>query len=171
MSTSVRRLIVMRHAKSSWDDSRVSDFQRPLNKRGSKTAPMVGELLHSKEITADVVLASPAVRVKETLAKLNPVWRSSAEILWEQSLYLATLDVLQQFIGGLHDSWRSVMFVGHNPGLSQLVQFLTEQPAYLPTAAVAVLEVNSDHWSQAALHRPWRQLAMWKPKELFDISD
>lgn len=156
----------MRHAKSSWDGPPIDDFDRPLNQRGRLAAPLMGRLLSDRGIQVDIVIASTAVRVKETLAGLLPEWNCDPEVLWERTIYLAPVEQLLSTISGLHDSWHSVMIVGHNPGLSELLGRLSNNPQHLPTGAIAMLDASAETWPQSLTLRPWRQVALWKPKEL-----
>jgi len=165
--SNMKRLILLRHAKSSWDDSGLADFQRPLNARGRRVAPMMGQYMYAHQIHADVVLASTAVRVRQTLGELQPKWKCAAEVLWEKSLYLASLQTLESYVVGLHDNWSSALVVGHNPGLSELAGKLAAQEIYLPTCAVAIFDFHVESWPLTLSTGSGKCIAVWKPKELF----
>lgn len=166
MNKDAKRLLLMRHAKSSWEDERLTDFERPLNDRGRRAALRMGRLLREQKIQVDIVIASPAVRVKETLAGLLPEWQCAPEVIWEKALYLAPLERWLSTVAGLHDSWQSVLFVGHNPGLGQLLSHLSNNAQHLPTGSIALLETSAQSWPLSLMLRPWRQTAFWKPKGL-----
>lgn len=164
--TSERRLLVLRHAKSSWSKPEQPDIQRPLNDRGRAAAKLMGKKLRQEQVSVDILLASTATRVRETLDLLLPAWHWDGPIIWEKELYLASCETIIEQVAALTDEWHRVLVVGHNPGLSELVSFLTEQPTDMPTAALAILSGDHGDWATALRHRPWRQLAFWKPKEL-----
>lgn len=164
-----RRLIVMRHAKSDWDDPSLPDHDRPLNQRGRRAAPRMAEQMICQNVRPDVIVASTAVRVRETLELMQPkwlvVWGEPIEVLREKSLYLATPETLISNLRGLHDSWSSAMLVGHNPGLSMLVSQFAHEPLELPTAAVAVLDSEAESWPEATVG-VWKLTNLWLPREL-----
>ncbi len=162
----MKKIILLRHAKSSWADASLPDFERPLNSRGTTIAPAMGKFLRSQCCDSDIILASTALRVRETLEGLLPEWHCSAEVLWEKSLYLATLSTLESYMWGLHDSWSTAMLVGHNPGLSDLASKLASQELYLPTCAIAIFESSAVSWSQF-FPSHCKCVAVWKPKEIF----
>jgi phosphohistidine phosphatase len=163
---SSRQLLILRHAKSSWSDPGANDFERTLNHRGRMAAPQVGRKLRQEKIDVDIVLASSAVRVRETLELLLPAWQYDGPVSWEKQLYLASPETLGQQIAALHSNWNRAMIVGHNPGLSQLASLLTGTPVDMPTAALVHLECTAVDWPSAIRQRDWKQLAFWKPKEL-----
>jgi len=163
-----RRLIVMRHAKSDWANSRLSDHDRPLNDRGRRVAPLMGQYFVAKKMQPHAVIASTATRVRETLSLLLAELPCEPLLFFEQSLYLATTDVLVAHVRGLHDSWAETMIVGHNPGLSEFVSRLAAKPIEMPTAAVAILESDALTWADAITSKSWRLTDNWKPRELFE---
>ncbi|MGN6497434.1 MAG: SixA phosphatase family protein [Tsuneonella sp.] len=143
-----------RHAKSDWDDVTQRDFDRGLNARGRKGARLIGGHIRSHGVKWEVLLASPAVRVKDTLAEAAlPV-----EAVWDENLYLADgttiIDVVKERAGGA----RAVLVCGHNPGLQDLLLELVppaaendlfdEASVKFPTASFAVLELAIDDWGQ-----------------------
>lgn len=136
-------LYLARHAKSSWDDMRLSDFERPLNKRGERDAPMMAEILKAKGVTPQLILSSPALRAKRTAEIYHDVIGGILQFdrrIYEASpmslLYLAQ-EALQD-----HDT---LMIVGHNPALTELVNLLGDTPIYnLPTAAVVGLAFDDE---------------------------
>ena len=143
MGQNVKQLVIMRHAKSSWDDELLTDYERPLNDRGRLAAPLMGRLLREHKINVDVVLASSAVRVRRNSVRLNSRVTSTGcrSILGKVAIHgLVESGYFISTIAGLHDQWQSVMLVGHNPGLSQLLSHFSNEPQRLPTAAIAILE-------------------------------
>ncbi|HEY4139384.1 MAG TPA: histidine phosphatase family protein [Casimicrobiaceae bacterium] len=123
----MKRLTILRHAKSSWDHHGLADFDRPLNDRGWKSARRVGRELKDREIHFDLCVASTAARVRETLDGLVEGYgRLDSEIRFEPRIYEATLATLLDIVRGLPDSSGAPLLVGHNPGLHQLVLELAD---------------------------------------------
>ena len=151
----MKRLTILRHAKSSWDEP-LDDFDRPLNARGRKAATMVGEELKRRGATLDCVIASPAERVRQTLDQLAKGYCAPLDVHFDPRIYLASEDTLLDLIRGIPDDVGSALIVGHNPGLHRLVLLLTSEKGALrhriadnlPTAAVAGVELNAGRWSE-----------------------
>ncbi len=149
-----RRLIVMRHAKSDWSQDGLRDFERPLNSRGHADAPAMGRCLHEAAYRFDYVLSSPAQRARETvLAVCRETGFSEAEIQWRSEIYLAGHTDLLRALGRVPPGAQTVLLVGHNPGLEDLVSHLAGRSQLrafahngklMPTAAVAVLTLPDD---------------------------
>ncbi|MDZ4752698.1 MAG: histidine phosphatase family protein [Flavobacteriales bacterium] len=147
----MRRLFVVRHAKSSWKDQGQDDFDRPLNDRGIRDAPVMAQRLHEKVSGFDVVLCSPARRTSFTLDffKHEFALRNDA-IEMKRSIYDASFGELVSIISSLPDSYRNVMLIGHNPGLSMLVHYFTGQNVNMPTCAIAEIGFGSFTWMEAS---------------------
>ncbi len=148
------QLAILRHAKSSWDNPGLDDFDRPLNARGRQAAPIIGQVLASLKVSPDVVLCSPSRRTRETLDAIAP-YISSAEhhVRFDDQLYLASPDVLTTCIRNAGRNAKRVLLIGHNPGLHELAASLalSGDPAQLanmknhfPTAALALLTLGGD---------------------------
>lgn len=154
----MKTLGLLRHAKSDWDDTAQRDFDRGLNARGRKGARVIGRHIREHGPVWDLVLASPAVRVTATLEGAG----LPQEPIYDQRLYLASYDTIIETIeahaGKGADQAQSVLIVGHNPGLQdvllELVAPAKENPLFreavvkFPTAAYAVVECEIDDWSQ-----------------------
>jgi phosphohistidine phosphatase len=148
-----RELLILRHAKSDWDSGVPSDFERPLAKRGKKDAPRVGEWLYREGLVPELVISSPAERAKQTAEKVcKSMDYKKKKIQWESRLYDADLTRLLRVLADCPPATQTILLVGHNPGLEDLVSFLAgdelEEPAdgkLLPTAALARLEMP-DNW-------------------------
>lgn len=150
-------LTILRHAKSSWDQPGLSDFDRPLNGRGRKAAPLVGREMRNRKLEFDAVFASPAVRVKETIDGLVEGYGRPLAIAFEPELYGADAGSLFQRVRSLPGGVHAPLIVGHNPGLHELVLHLTHDDAEglrervldnLPTAAAAVIELPAVRWDE-----------------------
>jgi len=153
----MKRLAILRHAKSSWADPGMDDFDRPLNDRGRKAARSVGREMERRGLRFDLVLASPAGRVRETLAGIQEQHELGGAIRFEPGIYEAGARTLVDLVQGLPDDCESVLLVGHNPGLHELVLDLTDRDddglrdrirGKFPTAALAVIELPASNWRE-----------------------
>lgn len=162
----MKKLILMRHAKSDWNDPSLSDHDRPLNKRGRRSAPLMADKIESEGLLPEIVLASSAIRVQETLSLMNGTWACEPEVLTEPSLYLATVAEIMQHVHTLHESWTTAMVIGHNPGMGALVGDLAGSALDFPTAAVAVFEADTESWGNSLKKHEWKLLSFWLPREL-----
>jgi len=152
----MKRLTILRHAKSSWDEPGVEDFNRPLYDRGWKAARRMGRELESRGIDFDLVIASPAARVRETIDGLKEKMKLNVEIRFEQRMYLASEKMLLHIVQEIPESSDAPLLVGHNPGLHQLVVELTRPDSHglheraahkFPTAALARIELAANRWA------------------------
>ena len=145
----MKKLFIIRHAKSDWDDSSLDDFDRPLNKRGQKDAPFMGQLLANKNIQPDLILSSPALRAITTSQLIAKEVNYDKAITPNQYIYEAYVTSLQEIIEYIHDSNDTVFLVGHNPGVSALAYMLCGLKENLPTCAVVEIEFNCNSWMDA----------------------
>jgi len=140
-------LYLLRHAKSSWDDPARSDFQRPLNPRGQRTAPFMGELMKKRKLRAEIIVSSPAERAKETAVLVKEAADMQVEIVFDRRIYEASANRLRKVTSELKNGYASAMLVGHNPGIEGFVYNLTGRSEPMPTAALAIIELAIDNWS------------------------
>jgi phosphohistidine phosphatase len=153
-------LAILRHAKSSWDDSRLDDHERPLAKRGAKEAPKVGLYIAEHDLKPDLVLCSDAVRTRATLALIMAEWDGPPpRTSFEEELYLAPPDELLARLHKVGPGVHTVLLIGHNPGVHALALELTGSgdrkligslAKGFPTATLAVLTFEVDAWSGVA---------------------
>ncbi len=143
----MKTLYILRHAKSSWDNADLSDFERPLNKRGQMAAPFMGGLMRGLGFEPYVILSSPAERAKSTTELVKKAGEFDAEIRLDHRIYEASPNALRQIVAELDDAYRSAMIVGHNPGIEGFIRFLTGELEPMPTAALAVIDLNIDKWN------------------------
>jgi phosphohistidine phosphatase len=136
------RLYLLRHAKSSWDDPALADFERPLAPRGRKAAKRIADHAAREGIRPELVICSPAARARETLERVAP-GLGEPEVEFDERLYGATEDELLARLREVPSSVGSVLLVGHNPGTAQLLALLVGTgrplPAEVPTGALASL--------------------------------
>lgn len=151
----MKRLYLLRHAKSSWDDESLPDHDRPLSGRGRRAADAIGRHLRDEGIAPELVLCSSAARTRETLARIG----LDGEI--ERALYGAGASELLARLRELPPSVESVLMIGHNPGMHDLALALTGEPSdKYPTGALATIEL--DDWTA----RSGRLIAFVRPREL-----
>jgi len=145
-------LYLLRHAKSSWNDHTLSDFERPLNKRGTSQLPEIAAVLTAKQHLPQVIISSPANRAFST-AKIMAIslCRDENEIGSEKRVYEATFSNLIYLLQETADEIDCLLLVGHNPGLSNLVNVLSKQKtAPLPTCALVELHLDIESWTEVA---------------------
>lgn len=147
----MKTLYLLRHAKSSWDDPGLDDFDRPLAKRGREAAARIGRLMADRGWVPDLALVSPALRARDTWEGVAPAFAAPVETRFEPALYLAAPDDILALLRALPDAPQSVVLVGHNPGLEQCAALLAgggsdpeplaRMTAKFPTAALARFDV------------------------------
>ena len=157
----MKTLTILRHAKSGWDAPVERDFDRPINTRGRRGAELIGQYLKRQEMAVDRIVASPAVRVVETLDIFRPAaGLDELEPHWDRRIYLASAATLLDVIRDAGRDAQHLLIAGHNPGLEDLVLMLVPEGAdedlgdrlradveeKLPTAALARLELDIDDW-------------------------
>jgi phosphohistidine phosphatase len=144
----MKELMIVRHAKSSWDDDTLSDFERPLNERGRTEALDMAIKWSNSPWRPDLLVCSTAVRAQETLQffqyHLDP--NRNTEVRLELDIYDATLATLLDILNSLPSQVDRVMIFGHNPGFSKLLAFLTGEYYELPTCATALVQLEIEDW-------------------------
>lgn len=157
----MKTLFALRHAKSSWEDGMLEDFDRPLSKRGREAAVAMGAYLCRSGIRPALVLCSPSQRTRETLDRVHTALDSPLPVRFEKQLYLADAMTLLNRVRDVDDSLASVMLVGHNPGLQQFLLLLTadthdkkrQSLAFkYPTGSLAIIEAPAARWAELAPH-------------------
>jgi phosphohistidine phosphatase len=168
----MRRVYLLRHAKSSWKDRSLADRDRPLAGRGKRAAKAVAGRLQAEGIRLDLVLCSPARRASETLERVEAAFGDQVEARLDEALYGANEAELLARLRALPDEVDSVMVIGHNPGLEELALALASEGAQLarmrekfPTAALATIDLPTNSWS--AIERGSGELvAFVRPRDL-----
>jgi phosphohistidine phosphatase len=152
----MKLLYLLRHAKSSWDDPDLDDFDRPLNKRGRKSAKAMAAHFRAAGVAPDIVLCSPAKRTRETLKHLAPAL-DHVPVRLDRRIYEASYQTLLLCLADLPSEVESVLLVGHNPGLERLALYLMSDQGHgpgaarlqdkYPTGSLAVLSAPASEWS------------------------
>lgn len=145
----MKKLLLLRHAKSSWDDPELADFDRPLNSRGIRSAKFLGELIHEREISADRVVSSTAKRAKQTAVLVSQIG-GLPDVVYDERIYQASVIRLIGLVGEFDDAFDSVLLIGHNPGIAELIRVLTGESHEIPTAALSRISLPIERWSDVA---------------------
>jgi phosphohistidine phosphatase len=171
----MKRIYLLRHAKSSWDDPTLADEDRPLAPRGRRAAKVMARHLRRREIAPEVVVCSPSRRTRQTLTRIAPGLGKNADVQIKPELYAGSAAALLEVLHEVPDEVDSMMLIGHNPGIQDLALSLARAGSEsmrvrnkFPTAALATLEFNAS----------WRELApgsaelvsFVKPKELSEAG-
>lgn len=164
----MKTLLILRHAKSSWDNPSLSDYDRPLNKRGKRDAPRIGAHLKQAGVVPDRILTSSAKRARKTAKKVAKSCGYKDEIIRLDSLYHAPPGVYYENLTAQSNKYHSVMVVGHNPTMEQLVSHLSGELHQMPTAAIAHFELPIDDWKKLDLSTEGNLVNLWTPKSLFN---
>jgi phosphohistidine phosphatase len=152
----MKTLTLLRHAKSTWDDPVARDFDRPLNSRGRRAAQTVGREMRALGLRFDLAIASPAVRVRETLEEVSRGYGETLEPSFDQRIYLAPPGTLLELAQAITDDVTRLLIVGHNPGLEGLAlrlsraegQMYAELSEKYPTATLAEISLPAERWSE-----------------------
>ena len=144
----MKKLLILRHAKSSWKEPSLSDFQRPLNKRGTEAAPRMGGWIAQNNLVPDTILCSTAVRAQETMALAIEGGPLDSACISTEELYLAPPQAYLENLAQLPESQTSAMVIGHNPGIEELVYQLCGEYRVMPTCALAVIDLQIAQWDE-----------------------
>ena len=167
-------LTLLRHAKSAWDDPVERDFDRPLNGRGRRAAHRMGRYMRDEALAFDHVVASPALRVQQTIAGVEDGFGRALSPVYDRRIYMASAATLLDIVQAIDDRHASVLMVGHNPGLEDLVLMLVPESAAglrdeveikYPTATLAELRFDVPAWAGIEEHRGTLARFM-RPREL-----
>lgn len=144
----MKKLYLMRHAKSDWSNSRLDDFDRPLNKRGKANAPFMANILRKKNVKPDLIISSPAYRAKKTAQIVAKEIFYKSDILYDEHLYESSLQIILEVINFLEDNIESLFLVGHNPSLNVLAFYLVGFNENIPTSGILEIDFDCDSWRE-----------------------
>jgi phosphohistidine phosphatase len=142
----MKKLFIIRHAKSDWSNPHLKDFDRPLNHRGNKNVPFMGKLLKNNGVFPDLILSSPALRAVSTAKLLAKEINYKNEIELNENIYETDYQTLLDIIRNVSDKNKTVFIIGHNPGLSNLVDYICPINLDMPTCAIVELDFNTPSW-------------------------
>ncbi|MDQ6755930.1 MAG: histidine phosphatase family protein [Bacteroidota bacterium] len=149
----MKTLLLIRHAKSSWDDFSLSDFERPLNERGKTDAPKMAKRLRKKEIEVDAFISSPAKRAKKTAEYfIKELGKKGDAIILVSALYDACINNFIETIKDIDDKYKSAAIFSHNPGITAFANQLINEASIdnMPTSSVFAIKANTDKWKDFA---------------------
>lgn len=158
----MKTLLILRHAKSSWKAPDLDDHDRPLNKRGARDAPRVGRLLRERGWVPDLILCSTAARARATAALVAEAAGCKGELRAMSELYLAEPEAYVDLVREVDDSAASVLVVGHNPGIEQLLHLVCDADEDMPTAALARVVFAVPRWREV---RRGQLEEIWRPRD------
>lgn len=142
----MKTLFLLRHAKSSWKDGTLADFQRPLNSRGNHASQTVADFLNQEKIKPDLILCSTAQRARETIEIIRQHGAAAGDLRFDERIYEATVGRLIEVITEIDNAVRVALIVGHNPGMEELIKTLTGTSEPMPTAALAKISLEISNW-------------------------
>jgi len=152
----MKTLLLLRHAKSSWSDPGRADHDRELNRRGEKAAPFMGRFLREQILVPDLIWCSTAARAVQTLGLLGRDFAGHADVIYNEDLYMAGERTLLESLHHTHDEAKTVMIIGHNPGMENFAQALygdgdadmrAQMERKYPTCALAHFEFDVEKWA------------------------
>lgn len=162
----MKTILILRHAKSSWDNNNLSDHDRPLNDRGKSDAPCMGRLLLREDLVPDLIISSSAERALGTAEAVAAESGFEGELRTSPDLYMGDLEDYLSVLGDLSGDFQRVMVVGHNPGISELVELLTGVQDRMPTAALAYVRLPINDWASLTDDIEGSLVHLWWPRQL-----
>jgi len=163
----MKRLILLRHAKSDWSQEGLSDHQRILNQRGKRDIPLMTSVLIQKYPIPDIILCSDAVRTTETIDGIIKLGFKYKELVYTNNLYLASVDKIETELSVLPDTIETVLICGHNPGISEFIAKLcvTNELQSVPTLGSALIVLNIDVWTDIFITKGSKLVRFDYPKK------
>ncbi len=159
----MKKLLLLRHAKSSWKQPELHDHDRPLNKRGKHEAPLVGRYLKENDLLPDLILSSTARRARDTAQAVADESGFSGEVELYQDLYMSDAACYLDILRCLPEQPNRVLVVGHNPDLEELLTLLTDSAEHMTTAALAQVDLPISSWQELSEATDGRLLNIWAP--------
>jgi phosphohistidine phosphatase len=146
----LKTLLLIRHAKSSWDDAGLSDFERPLNDRGKKDAPTMADRLYERGIKIDAFVSSPARRARKTAEQFAKKYKKEKdELVLKTELYMATDEAFNSVVEKLNDDFDCVAIFSHNPGITDFANNLTDaRTDNIPTCGIFAVSIEAKKWNK-----------------------
>ena len=163
----MKRLFIIRHAKSSWSEKDIDDFDRDLKKRGKDDIKMMACWMKKRGFYPDCILSSPAKRAVKTLNKILKILNvKKQKVIYDKNIYEASLEELLKIISKCKKENNNIFLIGHNPSLNELVEYLTDSVIFnIPTSGIICIEFDVDDWSEIE-HKKGSILFFEYPKKL-----
>ena len=146
----MKTLYLIRHAKSDWNNTGLSDFNRPLNKRGKNNAPLMGKKFNELNPCIDLIISSPAKRALQTVKMISKELQYEYDsIQFDKSIYHSSYTNLNEIINNINNTINTLVIVGHNPGLTNLSNYLTNNYIdNIVTCGIVKIELEIDNWNE-----------------------
>lgn len=141
-------LLLLRHAKSSWDDANLSDYERPLNNRGKQNASTMGNFLKKQNLVPDLIISSTAKRANKTADIIAKKSGYDKKIFESKVLYGATADDYANVIHDINNEYKTVLLVGHNPTIEEVLERIIGERYIMKTCSLAYIDLSIDSWKQ-----------------------
>jgi phosphohistidine phosphatase len=141
-------LLLLRHAKSSWDDANLSDYDRPLNSRGKQNASTMGNFLKKQNLVPDLIISSTAKRANKTADIIAKKSGYDKKIFESKVLYGATADDYTSVIHDINNEYKTVLLVGHNPTIEEVLERIIGERYIMKTCSLAYIDLSIDSWKQ-----------------------
>lgn len=161
----MKYLLLLRHAKSSWKQAGLADFERPLNKRGRRDAPRVGRHLAAEGLLAQAVLCSTAARARETIEGFLSAYPFDGEVQYLDELYHADAGTILALLAAHAGEAETALVVGHNPGLDEFLETVCGEFEHMPTAGLAYVRFPIERWRDLGVEARGELLQLWKPRD------
>lgn len=161
----MKTLLILRHAKSSWGHPEVPDHERPLNKRGKHDAPRMGDILRQEDLIPDIIMSSTAKRARETAERVIESSKFEGKLLLIPEFYHGSYETTLELLRELPEEANRVMIVGHNPDLEEFIEELADVYEHLPTAALAMVEIPIQRWSELRETVTGKLIKVWYPRD------
>jgi phosphohistidine phosphatase len=162
----MKTLLLLRHAKSSWDDPELDDHDRPLNKRGKRDAPRMGQLLVEQHLVPDCIVTSTAKRARKTAKLVAEASSYGGQPIETPELFHAAPESIVEVLRLLPPKIARPLLIGHNPGIEQLLCRLTGSDEIMATATLAQIELPIAAWDDLSLNCAAKLANIWRPREL-----
>lgn len=162
----MKNLLLMRHAKSSWKDTSLPDHERPLNQRGRNDAPQMGRHIREQGIVLDAILSSTAVRARETAEGFLQEYTFEGDVHYIDDLYQASPETIISVLNRLPDGVETAMIIAHNPGMDDFLEIVCDECGHMPTACVAYIKYSFERWSDLREFSKGELVQLWKPREI-----
>ena len=162
----MKTILLMRHAKASWDRKEEEDCDRQVTKKGKKDAERIGEHLKKEHMVPEIILCSAALRARQTAEGVMKESKFHGDLCFLNKLYMGEPDAYVAYIQALQDDIQTALVIGHNPTLDGLLQVLTGKVETLSTSALANLCAPIESWKDFTLQVQCELVSLWRPKEL-----
>lgn len=159
-------LLLMRHAKSSWNKPGLDDHDRPLNQRGHRDAPRMGDYLAEQALIPDHILSSTALRAQTTARHVLSRFETEPELELTSDLYAAAPGQYLEVLRSVDRPCQRLLIVAHNPTTEEVIEQICGGYEVMPTAAIAVVEYRANNWSELRLDGGGRLRSVFRPREV-----